>query len=284
LQKFSILTALFNSGNYLDNYFKNIFSQNILPDEILLIDDGENPKDLNNFINSIKKIYNFQNIILIKNKRNIGLGPSLNIGLKKSSNNLIFRLDVDDTWLPNHTQKMMSLYKKNQNYLIYAESLKHSNLCNFIKCDDFLINENSTIHSSWLINKNILMNFRYRLLNPKIALEDYFTLFWYQYRGYKLKISFDQITTIYNDTPGSLGKKYANNFYYLRNRKKISTFFLLHNLKKRRNFFSKIYFILFQFNLIRIIIFYFWIQDIFKVKKFIIDLKCYIIRVKIIFV
>jgi glycosyltransferase involved in cell wall biosynthesis len=267
LQKFSILTALFNSGNYLDNYFKNIFSQNILPDEILLIDDGENPKDLNNFINSIKKIYNFQNIILIKNKRNIGLGPSLNIGLKKSSNNLIFRLDVDDTWLPNHTQKMMSLYKKNQNYLIYAESLKHSNLCNFIKCDDFLINENSTIHSSWLINKNILMNFRYRLLNPKIALEDYFTLFWHQYRGYKLKISFDQITTIYNDTPGSLGKKYANNFYYLRNRKKISTFFLLHNLKKRRNFFSKIYFILFQFNLIRIIIFYFWIQDIFKVKK-----------------
>ena len=267
MQKFSILTALFNSGNYLDNYFKNIFSQNILPDEILLIDDGENPKDLNNFINSIKKIYNFHNIILIKNKRNIGLGPSLNIGLKKSSNNLIFRLDVDDTWLPNHTQKMMSLYKKNQNYLIYAESLKHSNLCNFIKCDDFLINENSTIHSSWLINKNIFMNFRYHLLNPKIALEDYFTLFWHQYRGYKLKISFDQITTIYNDTPGSLGKKYANNFYYLRNRKKISTFFLLHNLKKRRNFFSKIYFILFQFNLIRIIIFYFWIQDICKVKK-----------------
>lgn len=267
MQKFSILTALFNSGNYLDNYFKTIFSQNILPNEIVLIDDGENPKDLNNFINSIKKIYNFQNIILIKNKRNIGLGPSLNIGLKKSSNNLIFRLDVDDAWLPNHTQKMMSLYKKDQNYLIYAESLKYSNLRNFIKCDDFLINENSTIHSSWLINKNIFMDFRYHLINPKIALEDYFTLFWHQYHGYKLKISYDQITTIYNDTPGSLGKKYANNFYYLKNRKKISIFFLLHNLKKRRNFFSKIYFILFQFNLIRIIIFYFWIQDIFKVKK-----------------
>ena len=267
MQKFSILTALFNSGNYLDNYFKTIFSQNILPNEIVLIDDGENPKDLNNFINSIKKIYNFQNIILIKNKRNIGLGPSLNIGLKKSSNNLIFRLDVDDAWLPNHTQKMMSLYKKDQNYLIYAESLKYSNLRNFIKCDDFLINENSTIHSSWLINKNIFMDFRYHLINPKIALEDYFTLFWHQYHGYKLKISYDQITTIYNDTPGSLGKKYANNFYYLKNRKKISNFILLHNLKKRRNFFSKIYFILFQFNLIRIIIFYFWIQDIFKVKK-----------------
>ena len=267
MQKFSILTALFNSGNYLDNYFKTIFSQNILPNEIVLIDDGENPKDLNNFINSIKKIYNFQNIILIKNKRNIGLGPSLNIGLKKSSNNLIFRLDVDDAWLPNHTQKMMSLYKKDQNYLIYAESLKYSNLRNFIKCDDFLINENSTIHSSWLINKNIFMDFRYHLINPKIALEDYFTLFWHQYHGYKLKISYDQITTIYNDTPGSLGKKYANNFYYLKNRKKISIFFLLHNLKKIRNFFSKIYFILFQFNLIRIIIFYFWIQDIFKVKK-----------------
>jgi glycosyltransferase involved in cell wall biosynthesis len=273
LQKFSILTALFNSGNYLDNYFKNIFSQNILPDEILLIDDGENPKDLNNFINSIKKIYNFQNIILIKNKRNIGLGPSLNIGLKKSSNNLIFRLDVDDIWLPNHTQKMMSLYKKNQNYLIYAESLKHSNLCNFIKCDDFLINENSTIHSSWLINKNICPSFRYHLINPKIALEDYFTLYWYQHNGYKLNISYDQITTIYNNIPNSLGKKYANNFYYLRNRKRISIFFLLHNLKNKKNFYSKIYFILFEFNLIRVIIFFFWILDIFKIRKIFYKLK-----------
>lgn len=273
MQSFSILTALFNAGNYIDNYFRTIFTQNILPDEIILIDDGENPKDLNNLINSIKKIYNFHNIILIKNEKNIGLGPSLNVGLKISSNNLIFRLDVDDDWLPNHTQKMLNLYKQDKNFIIYAESIKNSNLSNFIKCDDFLINENSTIHSSWLINKNICPSFKYHLINPKIALEDYFTLYWHQHNGYKLNISYDHITTIYNNTPGSLGKKYANNFYYLRNRKKISIFFLLHNLKNKKNFYSKIYFILFEFNLIRVIIFYFWILDIFKIKKIFNKLK-----------
>ena len=272
MQSFSILTALFNAGNYIDNYFRTIFTQNILPDEIILIDDGENPKDLNNLINSIKKIYNFQNIILIKNEKNIGLGLSLNAGLKITSNNLIFRLDVDDDWLPNHTQKMLNLYKQDKNFIIYAESLKNSNLSNFIKCDDFLINENSTIHSSWLINKNICPSFRYHLLNPKTALEDYFTLYWHQHRGYRLKISYENITTIYNNTPGSLGKKYAQNHYYLKNRKRISFFFLNSNLKNQ-NIFSQLFFILFKFNLLRMTVFLFWIQDIIKIKYFFYKLK-----------
>jgi glycosyltransferase involved in cell wall biosynthesis len=268
LQKFSILTALFNSGNYIDNYFKTIFSQKILPEEIILVDDGENPKDLNNLINSTKKIDNFQNIILIKNKKNIGLGPSLNIGLKMSSNNLIFRLDVDDLWLPNHTQKMLNLYNQDVNCAIYAESVKNLTLKNMIKCDNFLINENSTIHSSWLINRNVSQKFRYHLLNPKIALEDYFTLFWHQHYGYRLKISYEHITTVYNNIPGSLGKRYAENYYYLRNRKRISLFFLKNNLKNK-NLFYQIFFILFKFNLLKMTIFLFWIQDIAKIKFFI---------------
>ena len=189
----------------------------------------------------------------------------MNIGLKKSTNNLIFRLDVDDLWLPNHTQKMLNLYNQDVNCVIYAESVKNLSLKNMIKCDNFLINENSTIHSSWLINKNVYQKFRYHLLNPKIALEDYFTLFWYKYHGYRLKISYEHITTVYNNTPGSLGKRYAENRFYLRNRKRISLFFLKYYLKNK-NLFFQIFFILFKFNLLRMTIFLFWIQDIAKIK------------------
>ena len=97
MENFSILTALYKSNSFLDNYFKTIFNQIILPNEIILIDDGNN-YNLDEIIYNKKKQYNFRNIILIKNKNNIGLGPSLNKGLKISSNNLVFRLDVDDEW------------------------------------------------------------------------------------------------------------------------------------------------------------------------------------------
>lgn len=267
MEKFTILSSLYDSDKFINNYFRNIFKQIVLPQEIILIDDGNNRKDLAVLIQHIKKDNNFENIILIKNQKNLGLGPSLNIGLQHASNKLIFRLDPDDTWLPNHTQKMLNLYNQDRNCIIYAESLKKLSLKDMIKCDNFLINENSTIHSSWLINKNLNPEFRYHLINPKIALEDYFTLFWHQYHRYRLKISYEHITTIYNNTPGSLGKKYADNYFYLRNRKRISYFFFSYHLKNK-NFFFKLYFILFKFNLVRFSIFLFWIQDIFKIKFF----------------
>lgn len=271
MENFTILTGLYNSNYFLDNYFKTIFNQIILPNEIILIDDGNN-YNLDEIIYNKKKQYNFQNIIVIKNKNNIGLGPSLNNGLKFSSNNLVFRLDADDEWLENHTKKMLNSYNQDKNYAIYTETLKFKNLRNFIKCDNFLINENSTIHSSWLINKNKVPDFRYHVVNPKIALEDYFTLFWYKYHGYKIYISNQQITTIHNNTLNSLGKKYANNIHYKKNRKKISRFFFNIELKNR-NIFFKLYFLLFQFNLIRVIIFFFWIQDIFNIRSLFYEIK-----------
>jgi glycosyltransferase involved in cell wall biosynthesis len=271
LENFTILTGLYKSNYFLDNYFKTIFNQIILPNEIILIDDGNN-YNIDEIIYNKKKQYNFQNIILIKNKNNIGLGPSLNKGLKISSNNLVFRLDVDDEWLENHTKKMLNSYNQDKNYAIYTESLKFKNLRNFIKCDNFLINENSTIHSSWLINKNKVPDFRYHVVNPKIALEDYFTLFWHKYHGYKIYISNQQITTIHNNISNSLGKKYAYNIYYKKNRKKISRFFFNIELKNR-NIFFKLYFLLFQFNLIRVIIFFFWIQDIVNIRSLFYEIK-----------
>ena len=271
MENFTILTGLYKSNYFLDNYFKTIFNQIILPNEIILIDDGNN-YNIDEIIYNKKKQYNFQNIILIKNKNNIGLGPSLNKGLKISSNNLVFRLDVDDEWLENHTKKMLNSYNQDKNYAIYTESLKFKNLRNFIKCDNFLINENSTIHSSWLINKNKVPDFRYHVVNPKIALEDYFTLFWHKYHGYKIYISNQQITTIHNNISNSLGKKYAYNIYYKKNRKKISRFFFNIELKNR-NIFFKLYFLLFQFNLIRVIIFFFWIQDIVNIRSLFYEIK-----------
>ena len=46
MKKFTILTSIYNSKKFLSSYFKTISIQKYMPDEIVLIDDTKNPKDL----------------------------------------------------------------------------------------------------------------------------------------------------------------------------------------------------------------------------------------------
>jgi len=264
MQKFTILTSLFNSDMFIDDYFETAFNQLALPDQIVLIDDGKNTQ-IENTINEKKIKYKFKNIILIKNETNLGPAISLNKGLTICSNNLIFRLDVDDLWLPNHTKQTLEYYLKDSSYLIYANSLIKKNFLTRIKCDKYFINENPIVHSSWLINRNICKNFRYRLRRPSIALEDYYTLLYYKWHGFKFFTS-DYKTTIYRENILSHGFRNKNNIKYQLFRKKISLLFFKFNFKNKTPF-QKIYFFLFEYGLIKFAVLIFWILDYIRIKK-----------------
>ena len=263
--KYSILTSLYNSEIFLDDYFATVFNQLILPDQIILIDDTKNPPKLEEIIDKKKIKYKFSNIILLTNKINLGPTLSLNKGLLRCNNNLIFRLDVDDLWLPHHTKQTLEYYLKDNSYLIYANSLRNKNFLTRMKCDKYLINENFTIHSSWLINKNVCKNFKYRINKPSVALEDYFTLLYYKWHNFKLYTS-ENITVNYRENFFSHGYKNKSNIKYINFRKKISKLFLILNLKRKTPF-QKIYFLLFEYGLIKFAVLNFWILDYLYIKK-----------------
>jgi glycosyltransferase involved in cell wall biosynthesis len=265
--KFTILTSLYKSELFLKDYFNTIFDQLILPDEIVLVDDTKNPNDLEEIIKAQKIKYKFNRIILVKNSTNIGPTLSLNKGLLKCSNNLIFRLDVDDLWLPNHTKKTLEYYEKDKSYLIYSNSLMKKNFLTEIKCDDYFINENHLIHSSWLINRNICENFNYKMKKPSVALEDYYTLLYYIWKKYKVFYTFD-ITAIYKENFFSHGKNNKTNKKYIKTRKKISILFFLLYLRNK-TLSEKIYFILFEYGLLKLSVLILWIQDYLMIKRFI---------------
>lgn len=252
MNNFSIVTSLYNSKEFLDNYFSTIFSQIVLPNEIVLIDDTNNPWDLNKIIEKKKDFYKFYNIHLIVNSENLGPAISLNKGISICKNNLIFRLDVDDSWVSTHTYEMLTNYNKDKSYLIYANSLKKKDFLTNVKCDDYLINENHLIHSSWMINRNICKNFRYRMLRPSIGLEDYFTLLYYS-KKYKIFYTYKK-TVDYLNFQNSHGKISRKHKKYLKIRKQISRIFLYNNLYKK-NIFQKIYFVIFNFGLIKFLFF-----------------------------
>jgi glycosyltransferase involved in cell wall biosynthesis len=273
MHKFTILTSLYNSESFLKNYFETIFNQFILPDEIILIDDTKNPHNLKEIIEEQKIKYKFDNIVLINNSTNLGPTRSLNKGLQNCSNNLVFRLDVDDLWLTNHTKQTLEYYEKDSSYLIYANSLKKKNFLTNIKCDKYFINENHLIHSSWLVNRNVLKDFYYRMERPSVALEDYYTLLYYKWNNFKIFFSYN-ITTVYTENIFSHGRAHLKNNKYIYIRKKISILFLKSYLKDK-NFLQIIYFILFQYGLLKFIILTIWILDYLRIRKFFYYIKKY---------
>ena len=86
----SILILTWNSIGYLKNCLKSIF--NNLPScdyEIILVDNFSN--DLS--VEYVEKHY--PSVKIIKNKKNLGVGPGRNVGFKQCIGEYIFSIDVD---------------------------------------------------------------------------------------------------------------------------------------------------------------------------------------------
>lgn len=261
---YSILTSVYNGEKFIEGYFKTVFDQEIQPNQIVLIDDTKNPINFPQIIDSYRKKNPNTEIVLIKNPINLGPCKSLNKGLEKCNNDLIFRLDFDDLWKKNHTKKLINVYLNDDQYLIYANNLKYTNLRNFIKCDPFFINENPLIHSSWMINRNVCKSFKYYLENPVLALEDWFTILHYTRKGYKVKSIYNYHTVIFIENPNSHGREYQKNKKFLNYRKKIAMSLFNYNFKLIKK--SKIE-LLKRFGIFSYLVFVFWTLDIIKLKK-----------------
>jgi hypothetical protein len=223
--KYSIITAS-NSNNfkYYKYYVESINKQIILPNELIFVNNKSNFINVKEFLlrNLNKKIkLKYFNFYFFKNVSN-----ALNLGLKHISNLIVFRLDIDDQWLKMHSKSMIDEFKKNKKYLIYSNDHKLLNLKGV--SDLNLINDNPTIHSSWLINLNIYRKFNYKNMFP----EDYGTLSHYFRKGYKFKLLKTK-TVIYSKNINGLGsRKFANKDikiikkknldFYLKNKKYLS--------------------------------------------------------------
>lgn len=123
----SVIVSVYNEP--IDILKKSIFSiinQTYKNIEIILINDNPSRKELNNFLDKLKNDYS--NIIYIKNKKNLGLVKSLNIGLKHANGEFIARMDADDISIKDRIEKQIDYLKRNSYDFIG---------CNIIEIDEF---------------------------------------------------------------------------------------------------------------------------------------------------
>jgi len=127
-KKFTILTANYNAGKYLNDWADSILAQSYRPLEVIFVED----KSTDDSLKIIKKIYSKfdkKNIEfkLVCSPKKLFCGSSYNLALKESSGNYFGILDSDDMLEPFACDFIVDLYERfSQATWIYTQYNKYN--------------------------------------------------------------------------------------------------------------------------------------------------------------
>lgn len=110
--KTSVVMATYNGEEFLNQQLNSILSQTVLPDEIVVVDDGSSDKTKEILVQYTKEHDNL-NFNLIFRDENIGYIKNFVDGINQAKNELIFLCDQDDLWTVNKIEKIKNYFKDN---------------------------------------------------------------------------------------------------------------------------------------------------------------------------
>ena len=92
---------------------ESIYSQTVLPDEIVLVEDGRLTDELYEAISEYECRPSEINFVTVKLEKNSGLGLALAEGIKHCSNELVARMDTDDICVPDRFERQLNAFSEN---------------------------------------------------------------------------------------------------------------------------------------------------------------------------
>ena len=124
--KISVITVTKNSEKFLHQNILSVKSQNYKNFEHIIVDGNSTDKTIK-IINSHKKSIKF-----IKNKNDKGLYHAMNVGIKKSSGDIIGILNSDDIYFKNTLKIVNEYFNKHKNLdFLFGSVYKHKLLHGF---------------------------------------------------------------------------------------------------------------------------------------------------------
>ncbi len=109
-EKFSVLMSLYEKENplFLDMSLESVFSQTVLPNQVVLVLDGPIGSALAEVVNKYKELYPYLEVYPLE--KNKGLSTALNTGLQVFRNEIVFRMDTDDICYPHRFERTLKEY------------------------------------------------------------------------------------------------------------------------------------------------------------------------------
>lgn len=117
--KYSVLMSIYieEKPEFFEQSLESMINQTLIPDEIVLVKDGELTQELEKIITKYSQKYP-QLFTVVPLKENIGLGRALDEGIKYCRNELIARMDTDDISLPERCELQVQRFNQKRNLSI----------------------------------------------------------------------------------------------------------------------------------------------------------------------
>lgn len=176
----SVISANYNNGRYLSQFFNSFISSSLHPKELIFVDDGSAD-------NSVDIAHGFQEKIpylkIVSLPCNVGFGNALNTGLDIASGDYILRIDPDDyiskDFIKTQYKKInesdidilgcnLSMFRSADNVVIGTSNIPitHERISNRI-----LAGEHGVIHGT-IIAKRVFFE-KHRYIQENVPAEDY---------------------------------------------------------------------------------------------------------------
>ena len=126
----SVLMSVYKSerGEYLDRSLQSVWDdQTRKPEQIVLIEDGAIPEELELIIDSFQSRVNASGVakmVVVKLPVNGGLTKALNAGIKHVTGDLIARMDSDDISAPQRFELQEKFFRENPEIDILGGSMQ----------------------------------------------------------------------------------------------------------------------------------------------------------------
>lgn len=114
----SVVLPVYNGANYLKTSLESILNQSYRQLEVVIVDDGSTDST-EDIIENYRK--SDSRIIYIKNKKNLGLPKSLNIGIKSSKGQYITWTSHDNIYDLSAISIMVTALERNQVDFVYCD-------------------------------------------------------------------------------------------------------------------------------------------------------------------
>lgn len=195
--KISVITTVYNVGEYIDKTIQSMISQSFKDWEMVLVNDCT--KD-----DSVEKIkqYNDSRLVLINNVENIGAGKSRQVGIDNAKGDYILFLDGDDWLNEDCLEKLYDAAIQEGADIVncWVEKINAHNIFTFQRINRNNKEEFTTYLGNKLIKKSLFEKTHY---SPLRLFEDINTLYRLLHLS-KKTVKIEYIGYNYNIRPNSL--------------------------------------------------------------------------------
>ena len=110
---FSVLITVYSKEDpeFLNQAIRSVIKQTVVPNQIIIVEDGELTSELEKVIENHKKSF-FNDFTIVKLDKNMGRGIASNAGIEKANNEWIAKMDSDDISKPDRFEIQLKAIQK----------------------------------------------------------------------------------------------------------------------------------------------------------------------------